>query len=103
MRNDNFFNNLIKFGIGPIGAAIISFITIPITTWLVDPEQFGLTTMFTLFQTLITSFIFLGIDQAYVREYNDYKQKKNELIIECYFFTVIFSIITMTITFSFLR
>lgn len=73
-------NKFLKFALGPITGAIIGFITVPMTTWLVSPEQFGLTTMFTLFQTLITSFIYLGIDQAYVREYNEYKDSKKKLL-----------------------
>lgn len=80
-KKDNFFSSLLKFAIGPLGAALISFITVPVTTWLVDPEQFGLTTMFTLLQTLITSFIYLGLDQAYVREYNNKKYSKGKLLL----------------------
>ncbi|AMC08083.1 lipopolysaccharide biosynthesis protein [Turicibacter sp. H121] len=79
-KKDNFFSSLLKFAIGPLGAALISFITVPVTTWLVDPEQYGLTTMFTLLQTLITSFIYLGLDQAYVREYNNKKYSKSKLL-----------------------
>lgn len=80
-KKDNFFTSLLKFAIGPLGAALISFITVPFTTWLVDPEQYGLTTMFTLLQTLITSFIYLGLDQAYVREYNNKKYSKSKLLL----------------------
>ncbi|MGL4971679.1 MAG: lipopolysaccharide biosynthesis protein [Culicoidibacterales bacterium] len=79
MKN-NLVSKFLQFAIGPLGGAAISFITIPVTTWLVSPEQFGLTTMFTLFQTLLTSFVYLGIDQAYVREYNEYKGEKQVLL-----------------------
>ena len=48
-KKENFFSSLLKFAIGPLGGAMIGFITVPVTTWLVDPEQFGLTTMFTLY------------------------------------------------------
>lgn len=84
-KKENFFSSLLKFAIGPLGGAMIGFITVPVTTWLVDPEQFGLTTMFTLFQTLLTSFIYLGLDQAYGREYNNRKYTKvNYYLIQCY-------------------
>ena len=79
MKKNNFMSSLLQFAIGPLGAAIIGFITVPITTWLVSPEQFGLTTMFTLLQTLITSFIYLGLDQAYVREYNSRRHSKSKI------------------------
>ena len=80
MKN-KFFDNLLKFAIGPLGAAFIGFITVPITTWLVAPEEFGMTTIFSLVQTLITSFIYLGIDQAYVREFHSYKGDKRNLLL----------------------
>ena len=37
-KKDNFFSSLLKFAIGPLGAALISFITVRVTTWLVEPE-----------------------------------------------------------------
>ncbi len=80
-KSESFFSSLLKFAIGPLGGALIGFITVPLTTWLVDPEQFGLTTMFTLLQTLLTSFIYLGLDQAYVREYNNSKYSNSKLLL----------------------
>ncbi|MDB8567898.1 lipopolysaccharide biosynthesis protein [Turicibacter sanguinis] len=94
-NKDNFFGSLLRFAIGPLGAALISFITVPITTWLVTPEQFGFTTMFTLLQTLITSFIYLGLDQAYVREYNNKNHSKNKLLFNCILLPLILSFITI--------
>ncbi len=90
-------NKFLKFALGPITGAIIGFITVPITTWIVSPEQFGLTTMFTLFQTLITSFIYLGIDQAYVREYNEYKDSKKKLLFNAMIVPLVLAGIIMVI------
>ncbi|EJQ16997.1 hypothetical protein IE3_00315 [Bacillus cereus BAG3X2-1] len=76
---DTFIIGLLKFAIGPLGAAVINFLTIPITTWLVSPEEFGKATMFTLIQSLTLSFILLGMDSAYAREYNDHQNKHKVL------------------------
>ncbi len=80
-----FFNKFIGFSIGPIIGAIISFITVPITSYLVSADQFGLTNMFNLANTTITLIVLLGLDQSFVREYNDIQNKKkllyNSLII----------------------
>lgn len=104
MQNkDNFFSSLLKFAIGPLGAALISFITVPVTTWLVDPEQFGLTTMFTLLQTLITSFIYLGLDQAYVREYNDKRYSKSQLLLNASFIPLVVSGVAMLVLLLFMQ
>ena len=102
-KKDNFFSSLLKFAIGPLGAALISFITVPVTTWLVDPEQFGLTTMFTLLQTLITSFIYLGLDQAYVREYNNKSYRKSQLLLNASFIPLVVSGVAMIVLLLFMQ
>lgn len=102
-KKGSFFSSLLKFAIGPLGAALISFITIPVTTWLVDPEQFGLTTMFTLLQTLITSFIYLGLDQAYVREYNNKKYSKSKLLLNSSLLPLLISGVAIVILILFIE
>jgi O-antigen/teichoic acid export membrane protein len=95
-----FLSGLFKFSIGPLGAALISFLTIPITTWLVSPEEFGKATMFSLVQTFITSFLFLGMDHAYAREFNEQKDKK-KLLFNALLFPFILSILLSVITLIF--
>lgn len=103
MRENKFIQNLLKFALGPLGGAVIGFITIPITTWLVNPEQYGLTTMFTLLQGLITSFIYLGLDQAYVREYNNKKYSKSKLILNSILLPLLISGIAIVVLILFLE
>lgn len=74
-----FLKRLAGFSIGPIGAAILNFISVPIQTWLVEPSQLGKAAMFTMAFQLTSLFLYLGIDQAYVREYNVEEDKKNLL------------------------
>lgn len=70
-----FFKKLIGFSIGPVIGAIISFITVPVTTYFVNPTEFGKASMFMVLQSLAVTFIYLGIDQSYTREYHDSKDK----------------------------
>jgi O-antigen/teichoic acid export membrane protein len=72
-----FMKNLFGFSIGPIVAAILSFITVPVTTYFVSPDDFGKAAMYTMGYTISSMFIFLGLDQAFVREYNEHKNKNN--------------------------
>lgn len=91
--NDNpkqFIKRLIGFSIGPFIAAIISIITVPITTYLVSPDDFGKSAMYTMGYTISSLFIFLGFDQAFVREYNDEKNK-NDLFWNSILIPLIFS------------
>lgn len=61
---------VLHFCIGPIGAAAIGFIIVPLLAWFFSAEDIG---RFNLLQVL-TSFVLLsfglGLDQAYVREYH---------------------------------
>jgi len=61
--------------IGPVGVAIIGFLTIPLLTWTFSQEDVG---RYNFFQSLISLFILfsvLGLDQAYMRFYNNTKEK----------------------------
>ncbi|PAD35123.1 lipopolysaccharide biosynthesis protein, partial [Terribacillus saccharophilus] len=82
---NNFVKRLIAFSAGPIIGAGISFITIPLTTYFISPEEYGKASLFVLFQMLFATIIYLGLDQSYTREYNESDNKKvllqNALII----------------------
>lgn len=73
----NFFKRFIGFSIGPVGGAAISFFTTPLLTAFVSPTEYGRASMFTTLQALIASFIFLGMDQSYTREYQTEEDKRN--------------------------
>ncbi|MGX7245837.1 lipopolysaccharide biosynthesis protein [Enterococcus quebecensis] len=80
-----FISKLMGFSIGPILGAAISFLTVPITTYYIDPSEFGKASMFSVIQYFLLSIIFLGIDQSYTREYHRVENKnkvfQNALII----------------------
>lgn len=76
----DFFKKLLGFSIGPLVGAIIGFITIPLTSHLVSADQFGLTNMYTLATNIITLIVILGIDQAFVSQYNETKDKEKLLL-----------------------
>jgi len=67
------------FSIGPVVSAALAFFITPITTWIISPEELGKASMYTLALNLITMIIYLGLDQAFVREYYAQKDKKNLL------------------------
>ncbi len=57
----------IKFSLGSILAAVVSFFTTPITTALFLPEEFGIASIFITVQNLLMQVIVLGNDQSLVR------------------------------------
>jgi len=68
-------STLLGFAVGPIGAGILSAISLPILAWIFPPDEIGMLSMLKVaigFSTLLFS---LGLDQAYVREYHEYPDK----------------------------
>ncbi|HDY7957620.1 TPA: oligosaccharide flippase family protein [Vibrio vulnificus] len=63
------------FAIGPIGAALISLITLPIITWLFSQEDVGRIAMLQITISFSTLLFGLGLDQAYVREFHEVDDK----------------------------
>uniref|UniRef100_A6VTI7 Polysaccharide biosynthesis protein n=1 Tax=Marinomonas sp. (strain MWYL1) TaxID=400668 RepID=A6VTI7_MARMS len=63
------------FSVGPIGAALLGLITLPIVAWLFSPEDIGKLTMLQVTTSFTLLLFSLGLDQAYVREFHEVKDK----------------------------
>jgi len=66
----------LKFSFGSWVSAVISFFTVPITTMLLMPEQFGKATTYTVAFTILTQIVLFGLDQSFVRFFYEYEEKK---------------------------
>lgn len=75
----SFLRQLCDFSIGPIVGMGISMLTVPVTVRLLAPEEYGKASLFTLFQTFFLVIGLLGLDQGYVRYYNDKNNNRIEL------------------------
>ena len=73
----NFLKRLMGFSIGPIIGALISIIQIPILTRLMLVDQYGVSGNFRTLMLNIPNFLYLGLDQAFSREYHQLKDKKH--------------------------
>jgi len=96
-------HQFLSFGIGPILGMFISMLTVPVTTRLLSPEEYGKSSLFTLFQSLFLIVGLLGFDQGYVRFYNDKKIKKSELLQNSLFLPLCFSIFLILICSAFFK
>lgn len=63
-------NLLGSFSVGPLLTALIGLTIVPVTTHFISPEEYGRANMFVLAQGLIFMLIGMGMEQAFVREYN---------------------------------
>ena len=70
---------LFGFSVGPIIVFLIGVISIPITTHFINPTEYGKVAMFTLAQSILGISIFLGLDQGFVRFFNEEKDSKKLL------------------------
>lgn len=81
--------NFGAFSLGPIIGAMLSFITVPVTTYFISPDEYGKTSMFTVAQGMVSMFVYLGLDQAFVREFNLLKDRTSELMVNALFLPII--------------
>ncbi len=80
-KEREFIKSFFQFSMGQWIAALISFITTPITTWLIIPEEFGKASMFTLAFNLLLNVALLGADQSFVRMfYEKPEDKRRDLL-----------------------
>lgn len=66
---------IVNYAVGPIGASVLGFITLPIITWYYSVEDVGRVSMLQVFTSLSILFFCLGLDQAYIREYHSTTNK----------------------------
>ncbi|NLA70193.1 MAG: polysaccharide biosynthesis protein, partial [Clostridiales bacterium] len=77
--------------------AVLSFVTVPIITYFVSPDEYGRASMFTLAQSTISAIVYLGMDQAFVREYNEMRDDARKLIVNAMFIPVALVLIVSAI------
>lgn len=65
------FKKFIEFAIGNGVVLLLGFISSPIITRIISPEELGKSSMFTTFTSLMIVIVMMGIDQAYIRYYYD--------------------------------
>lgn len=66
---------ILGYAVGPIGSGLLGFISLPIITWFYSVEDVGRISMLQVFMSFSVLLFCLGLDQAYVREYHETKNK----------------------------
>jgi len=78
-------------------------LTVPITTRMLAPEEYGKSSLFTLFQSLFLCVGLLGLDQGYVRYYNTKEIDRNSLLQNALFYPLIICAALISICLIFLK
>lgn len=63
------------YSLGPLGAGILSIISLPLITWIYPVEDVGRISMLQVVTSFCTLLFCFGLDQSYVREYHEYENK----------------------------
>lgn len=71
-----FIKRLLGFSMGPIFGAFISFIQIPVITAYINRAEYGKASLFSSLIITLPNYIYIGLDQAYTREYHQQKNKR---------------------------
>lgn len=66
---------ILGYALGPIGSGFLGLISLPIITWFYSVEDVGRISMLQVFTSFSILFFCWGLDQAYVREYYESKNK----------------------------
>lgn len=79
MNRENILKHFLTIGSGTIVVMLLNLVTAPIITRLVDPNEYGVQSVFTMYATFAASILYLGQDQAllrffYVKEEDCYKR-----------------------------
>jgi O-antigen/teichoic acid export membrane protein len=73
---------VMQFGLGPLASALIALILIPIMAWIYPVEDIGRYGLLQVIVSFLAMVMTLGLDQAYVREYHEVKDRR-ALLAEC--------------------
>lgn len=91
---ERYIKKLFGFSLGPIIGAVLSFITIPLITYFISPDEYGRVSMFTLCQSVLGMLVYLGTDQAFIKFYND-EESKSKLFFNSIFPAFFTSLVLM--------
>lgn len=67
------------FAPGPLVAAVLGAIAVPMMAWVFPPEDVGRLSLLQVVISLGVVVLFLGLDQAYVREFHEGSESQGEL------------------------
>lgn len=94
-KDSNFIKHFLVIGGGTLLNMTLGFITTPLITRLVDPEEYGRLSIFTMYSNIAVMILCLGLDQALVRYYYDNKDLlyKRGLLFKCIILPIVISVI----------
>ncbi|SHK23713.1 Membrane protein involved in the export of O-antigen and teichoic acid [Hathewaya proteolytica DSM 3090] len=75
-----FIKRFIGFSMGPVLSAVINFFTVSLTTYFISPAESGKVSIYAMVLSVSSMLIFLGLDQAFTRQFNSEEDKRKLFI-----------------------
>jgi len=103
LKLGSFAQNIAKFSIATWVSFAISLLSAPISTRIYSPDSLGRINLFYTYSSMLMSLAYLGLDQAYVRFYNelDNKKAKDSLFSFCLFISILAVLLLSFVAFIF--
>ncbi|ABV33753.1 lipopolysaccharide biosynthesis protein [Pseudothermotoga lettingae] len=102
LNEHNLLKKYISFSLGTWFRALISFFITPITTWLINPEEFGKATMFSTVYSILLLVALLGTPNSFLRFFpQKSEEEKPVLLWSCLIPPVLLSILVSLVVFVF--
>jgi O-antigen/teichoic acid export membrane protein len=76
---NGFLKSYFSFSVGIWFSAIISFLSVPITSWLIEPAEYGKATMFSTIYSMILLIVLIGTPNGFMRLYHSVEEKRKLL------------------------
>ena len=91
MNNKSTLSHFLEIGIGVGLNMLLTLISTPIITRIVDPKEYGEYSMFTMYSSIALTILCLGLDQSFVRFFYEKEdlEYKRDLLFRCIYPTVI--------------
>lgn len=82
-NKESLLTSFIKYFYGNFVVLLLGLIQLPLTTRVLETQEYGKTTMFTTAVTVIYIFAILGLDQAYIRYFYKEGVNRKTLFVQC--------------------
>ncbi len=82
-NKESLLTSFIKYFYGNFVVLLLGLIQLPLTTRVLETQEYGKTTMFTTAVTVIYIFAILGLDQAYIRYFYKDGVNRKTLFVQC--------------------
>ena len=92
---------ILGFAFGPVASSFLGLATIPMMAWTFNAEDIGRMNVFQIATSFVLLLSVLGLDQAYVREYHETKDKQ-QLLMTCFLpgFALLFLLLLPSLYYS---